>query len=220
MEEVIGLANRRKEICDVCHSADEFDVYQQLCRRCTDLHVFPIFATESDQHLAARFKTITFHISVLDCIRLSLYTCMKMPLPRALLTIYSLLILFAVFDANNISSILLFILALPLIYLSLTAFSILVDMVILFFRRKLVLTDHQIMFYEDHFIEQTSRYDVNVHPWTDVSKVVQTDDYIYIYLKSIYAHIIPKQIFYSDAQRDQFYDFVTAKVAEAKRAKQ
>src|SRR5687767_3323168 len=89
-QEVTGLANRRWDICDICHSADEFDVNEQLCKRCTNLHVFPLFASEEDNRLDTRFKTITFSLSVFDCLKFSLYTYTRTPLGIFLLSIYSL----------------------------------------------------------------------------------------------------------------------------------
>ncbi len=52
--------------------------------------------------------------------------------------------------------------------------------------------------------------------WPGIEQVQQTEDYIFIYISSIMAHVIPKQAFANRDQADEFFSTVEKLLARSK----
>ncbi len=66
----------------------------------------------------------------------------------------------------------------------------------IYIRRKIILS-------EEGIIEKSDIGESNM-PWIQVGKVEETDEYIYIYISSISAHIIPKRVFTDKNEEQRF----------------
>ena len=64
---------------------------------------------------------------------------------------------------------------------------------------------HHMKLLEDHLEIQTE-HSVSQIKWTGIEKVEQSDDYIYIYVSSLTAHIIHKRFFASPQHAQAFYE--------------
>jgi hypothetical protein len=90
-----------------------------------------------------------------------------------------------------------------------------INLLVLLLRKKKVLTEHIIMFFDDYFVEQTA-YDRNEHQWKDIKSIVQSKEYIFLYISNSNAHIIPKNIFNDEASISEFVSFAENKIKLAK----
>jgi len=68
-----------------------------------------------------------------------------------------------------------------------------------------VLGEHTIEISEEGLREKTEVND-NLHLWKGIIKVQQNNDYIYIYIAELTAHIIPKISFSSKEEANVFFD--------------
>lgn len=75
-------------------------------------------------------------------------------------------------------------------------------------RNVTIFGQHQMKLLEDH-VEIQTEHSVSQIKWTGIEKVEQSDDYIYIYVSSLTAHIIHKRFFASRQHAQAFYELAT-----------
>lgn len=68
---------------------------------------------------------------------------------------------------------------------------------------KNLFSERKIKILETGILETTSIGETNLK-WDQIDKIEETDDYIYIYISSISAHIIPKRIFKNENEKQIF----------------
>lgn len=71
---------------------------------------------------------------------------------------------------------------------------------------KTFLCEHTITLNEKNLIEET-RYNRSEHSWEGIHRVVETNKYIYAYISSNAAHVIPIRAFKDNQSRDAFVEF-------------
>lgn len=71
----------------------------------------------------------------------------------------------------------------------------------LFNQRSLVLTDEG--------ITETSSIGENHIRWDKINHLEETEDYLYIYISSVSAHIVPKRVFENSNEQEKFINKIT-----------
>ncbi len=69
---------------------------------------------------------------------------------------------------------------------------------------KVVLTEHRLTFSQEEMIEETE-FNKSVFKWNGVLKMEKTRGYIYIFISSVMAHLIPRRSFESDREYSDFF---------------
>jgi hypothetical protein len=156
-------------------------------------------------------KSIIFNLSYKDCLSMhfSIYK-------KIMLVVYSLTLFWAALIGVINGSMVLFPAIIGALFLSglLTVYFacfFIIDLIILWLRRKVVITQHHILFHEDHFVEQTSAFDINEYKWSTIRKIRENKHFIMIYVSIFKLHLIPKRIFASENECAEFLKFIKEK---------
>lgn len=75
-------------------------------------------------------------------------------------------------------------------------------------RNVTIFGQHNMKLLEDH-VEIQTEHSVSQIKWTGIEKIEQSDDYIYIYVSSLTAHIIHKRFFASREHAQAFYELAS-----------
>jgi YcxB-like protein len=77
-------------------------------------------------------------------------------------------------------------------------------------RNQGTLGHHEIIFRDDGISDESDSGEQFVK-WQAVEKTIKTEKYIFVYVSSVSAHLIPRRIFHSDAAYDELYDLILQK---------
>jgi len=81
-------------------------------------------------------------------------------------------------------------------------------------KHKSVLCEHTVTLADDAFIEATA-FNQGRNLWSGVYRVVDTPDYIYVFISLYLAHIIPKRAFPDAESAQQFYERASSLQSQA-----
>lgn len=76
----------------------------------------------------------------------------------------------------------------------------------LFNQRTLVLTDEG--------ITETSSIGESHIRWDKINHLEETEDYLYIYVSSVSAHIVPKRVFENLSEQEKFISKITGYISD------
>lgn len=76
----------------------------------------------------------------------------------------------------------------------------------LFNQRTLVLTDDG--------ITETSSIGESQIRWDKINHLEETEDYLYIYVSSVSAHIVPKRVFENLSEQEKFISKITGYISD------
>lgn len=80
-------------------------------------------------------------------------------------------------------------------------------------KNKDMLGKHCIIVDEDGIVEKTENGESRTK-WNGVEKVTETEKYVFIYISSIMAYIIPKSVFVSDIIKNEFLSLLRGKTEQ------
>ena len=78
-------------------------------------------------------------------------------------------------------------------------------------KNKDMLGKHCLTFNDEGIIE-TSKNGESKISWSGIEEIKETDKHFFIYISSIMAYIVPKRVFKTDGEKDEFLNFIKNKL--------
>jgi hypothetical protein len=77
-------------------------------------------------------------------------------------------------------------------------------------KNRAMIGRHEIMINDDEFVEKNDSASHAVK-WKSVEKIIKTEKYIFVYVSSVSAFLIPQRSFVNNMAYDEFYNLITSK---------
>jgi hypothetical protein len=77
-------------------------------------------------------------------------------------------------------------------------------------KNKGMLGRHEITIHDDNILEKNDSVSLEFR-WTAIEKIVKTEKYIFVYVSSVSALLIPQRSFMNNTAYDEFYKLISSK---------
>jgi hypothetical protein len=77
-------------------------------------------------------------------------------------------------------------------------------------KNKGMLGRHEITIHDDNILEKNDSVSLEFR-WTAIEKIVKTEKYIFVYVSSVSALLIPQRSFMNHTAYDEFYKLISSK---------